>query len=563
MTSNEAGGADEGRHMPYLIPADGSADVFPRPRHSPDMESIDLRSAPRSGRSSVRSNATATTAPLSPRSARRLRELGPKMTEVTSQLTSATSEAGRVLAAGAKQMTRQGIKTLTQPMEISKFGWFDALTALISVIMFYFDVVSDVLVAFYMRNDPETQDWFLPTVLLIVMPLVVVNGFSLYWYWFDEHVCEPDGMCYRSPKATRQMWAFRVIAHLFLQATILRYLDLIYYGVKSVREGSLVGPHEQGEGPAHHHHHQYNHHNHKHNHHPAAACDQDKGDSGLKEATNGYNSIVGAAVEEAPRPRYRVLWVHAERDAANVDVLSSMVQDAPQLILQLYIMTNTVPAQALQGQISQTLIMQLLSVAASLVAMAWSVASFSKATRLAEASIGNLSPAGLLLLSLAHFCSIAPQVLCFALFSSKYLIEFLVIVSCHWVATSTLVLVQLICCPDPIRLSATFTHDMRKGPCSRVDDIAFSAAFGLILLYTFMDVGGRAPRIQGGVFHAFRLVEEACMLAFWYLATDGDMWYHWLPLVLVSVLCVLGGLFLLAYLACADPDRRSKRLLTI
>lgn len=51
---------------------------------------------------------------------------------------------------------------------------------------------------------------------------------------------------------------------------------------------------------------------------------------------------------------YHKLWIHAERDAANVDLLASLLQDAPQLILQLYIMAQTIPAQALQGEISQT-----------------------------------------------------------------------------------------------------------------------------------------------------------------------------------------------------------------
>ncbi|XP_069169154.1 XK-related protein 7 isoform X2 [Procambarus clarkii] len=462
------------------------------------------------------------------------------MEEMRVQLNNATNGAGKVLAAGAagaRQVTKQGIKTLTQPMEMSKFGWFDVLTALLSMGMFYFDVTSDVLVAYYMYNDEATHDWFLTTVLLLVIPLVVVNGFSLYWYWFDENVCESEGMCYKLPKSSPCLWAFRIIAHILLQSSILRSLDVIYYGIQSVRKGTLVPSRD-------HNHHQRN---------MMVNVDENKLGEGSREATNACSL----------RRPYRELWVHAERDAANVDVLSSLLQDAPQLILQLYIMTHTIPSQALEGEISQTLMMQLLSVGASLVAMALSVASFSKATRLAEPSIGNLSPAGLLLLSLSHFCSIAPQVLCFALFAGKYLIVFLVLVSCHWLATSILVLIQLLCCANPLRIGSIFTHDIRKGPCNRLDDIAFSAVFGMILLYTFVNVGGKAPKIQAGVYHFLRLVEEACMLAFWYLTTEGNLWYHWLPLVLVSLLCVLGIVFFSLYYFCANPDHRYKKQLAV
>lgn len=348
-------------------------------------------------------------------------------------------------------------------------------------------------------------------------------------------------MCRRSPKAKPGLWSFRIIAHLLLQASILRYIDLLYYGRKSLSTSTAL-PAEQSA-------------NHEDRRRRSNGQSQQYK---VNDPSNGYSSITPAPATRSGEPSYHKLWIHAERDAANVDLLASLVQDAPQLILQLYIMSRTLPEQALQGQISRTLIMQLLSVCASLVAMAWSVGSFSRATRLAEPSLGNLSPAGLVLLSLAHFCSIGPQVLCFALFSTKFLVIFMVVVSCHWLATSVFILFTLMCCPNPVRMKATFTHDLRHGPCHRLDDVFFSAAFGLILLYTFVDVGGTAPKIQGGVFHLLRLLEEACMIAFWYLATNGDMWYHWLPLVLVGSFFLLSLLFGSLYFFCAYPDRRRR-----
>ncbi|XP_063608644.1 XK-related protein 6-like [Penaeus indicus] len=495
---------------------------------SPSRRSSSSTKPPSGSRmGSISSDNTSPTLPMTPNTERRLRERS--LVEVRQQLTDATNVAGRALAAGAKK----GLQTLMQPMEPTEFGWFDALTALISVGMFYFDVVSDSLLAYSMYSDPSTQNWFLSTVLLLVIPLVVVNGFSVYWYWFDEKVCEPEGMCYKTPKVSPGVWAFRIISHILLQANVLRYMDLLYYGYKSRRKGQVCT--EVRAGPE----------------HPdkfSLAADRFKHKQGLANAqsTGGHN--------------YHKLWIHAERDAANVDLLASLLQDAPQLILQLYIMAQTIPAQALQGEISQTLMFQILSVAASLVAMSWSVSSFSRSTRLSEPTLGNLSPAGLLVLTLGHFCSIAPQVLCFALFSTKYMIIFVVVISCHWLAASFFVIVQVVCCSNPVRLGATFTHDVRKGPCSRVDDVAFSASFGLVLLYTFIDVGGSAPKIQGSVFHFLRLVEEACMITFWYLATDQDMWYHWVPLAMVPGFFVVGVLLVCIYYFCTHPDRRNRSL---
>ncbi|KAK7018781.1 hypothetical protein SK128_022339 [Halocaridina rubra] len=429
--------------------------------------------------------------------------------------------ASREIANGAKQ----GLKNFTQPMQMSKFGWFDILTALLSIGMFYFDIVSDLLVAYYMYNDEATQEWFLPTLLLILIPLVMVNGFSLYWYWFDERVCVHEGVCNRSPRINPALWTLRIIGHILLQAPILRYIDLLHYGRKSMKRKPI----ETCQNSEH------------------LECQQINGDG------------QGTSSPQHDDLKYYNLWIHAERDASNVDLLSALLQDAPQLILQLYIMARTIPDLFQDGQISDTLIFQMLSVCASLVAMAWSVGSFSKATRLAEPSLGNLSPAGLILLSLAHFCCIGPQVLCFALFSTAYLYIFMIIVSCHWLAMTLLVLFTLICCPSPVRVNATFTHDMRDGPCHRLDDIFFSAAFGLILLYTFVDVGGKGPKIQGVVFHTLRLAEEACMIAFWYLSTAGTMWYHWLPLVIVGLFFLLSLVFTSLYFFCAYPDTLNLR----
>ncbi|KAG7164703.1 XK-related protein 6-like 1 [Homarus americanus] len=466
----------------------------------PCLENMNLGTPPGSRRSNVTNKsggdtgmATPSTAPLSPLTARRLRELGPRVEEMTTQLATATSGAGKVLAAGVRNLTAQGTKTLMEPMEKSKFGWLDALMALFSIGLFYFDVVSDIFVAYYMYDDPETEVWFRSTVLFLVIPLLVVNAFSIYWYWFDEHVCESEEMCYMLPKASPCVWGIRIITHLLLQGTVLRFQTKCAEETERLTETGIVTDAVR------------------------------VAEAGIVRGRKSNSSINPAPTIEPLCNSYHSRWIHAERDAANVDVLSSMLQDAPQLILQLYIMTHTIPDQALQGHISQTLMMQILSVTASVVAMALSV-------------------------------------LCFALFASKYLIVFLALVSCHWLASSVFILIQLVCSPDPRLMGTTFSHDIKRGPCNRLDDIAFSAVFGLILLYTFMNVGGRAPKIQFGVYHFFRLVEEACMLAFWYLATDGDMWYHWLPLVLVSLSCVLGIIFFSLYYCCVNPDRDRRYL---
>ncbi|KAK7076196.1 hypothetical protein SK128_017046 [Halocaridina rubra] len=289
------------------------------------------------------------------------------------------------------------------------------MAGIISIGTFYFDLVSDSLVAYYMHDDPDSKYWFRVTLLLIILPMVLANGFSLYWYWFDERVCEPEGACFKHPKVSNYVWVLRVLAHILLQASPLRQLDILYYGTKSttetvlrealvdeVMEAALVTQPEDT---------------------PARPENKNRrGSRRLSFRPEGrYQNDASAPLTRpesacsrrtggmCARGGYVALWIHAERDAANVDLLLSLVQDAPLLILHLYIMAHTLPAQAEQGKLSQTIIMQMLSVSVSLLTLAWSVASFVRAIRLAEPTMSNLSLLDLFLLTLAHFCSIAGQ----------------------------------------------------------------------------------------------------------------------------------------------------------
>ncbi|KAK8733121.1 hypothetical protein OTU49_006770, partial [Cherax quadricarinatus] len=352
--------------------------------------------------------------------------LGPGAAQLAEQLCDATSEAGRLLT----QEVQEGINYLTQPEDTLEFGWLDALTGIISIITFYFDLVSDVLVAYYMRDDPASKNWFLAALLLLLLPMVVANGFSLYWYWFDERSCEPQ-YSPRHPRVPNYVWTFRVAAHLLLQAPVLRQVDIIYYGTKStaetalqealvdeVMEAALVSTPQD--------------HSDTHKDSPSRRSSTRLSRSSAATSKRPVSACSVRTGGVCARGGYLALWIHAERDASNVELLLALVQDAPLLILHLYIMAHTLPSQALQGHISDTLVMQMLSVTMSLLTLAWSVASFVRASRMTEPSLGNLSILDLLLITLSHFCSIAAQVMSFSLFASKLEVVFFIIVTLHW-----------------------------------------------------------------------------------------------------------------------------------
>ena len=59
------------------------------------------------------------------------------------------------------------------------------------------------------------------------------------------------------------------------------------------------------------------------------------------------------------RDIYKKLWLHAESDSAALDLLGTLLQDAPQMVLQLFIMTKTMPAMKPESQFTSTSIKNL------------------------------------------------------------------------------------------------------------------------------------------------------------------------------------------------------------
>ncbi|XP_068203104.1 uncharacterized protein [Palaemon carinicauda] len=476
--------------------------------------------------------------------------------ELAEQLCEVTSEAGRLITKELKE----GLDYLTKPENTLQFSWVDAVTCVISIGAFYFDLLSDCLVAYYMYDDPHAHTWFWATLALILLPLVLTNGFSLYWYWFDERACQPQGGCYRHPKVPWYVWLLRMLAHLTLQASVLRQIDIIYYGFKSVdetleREAIVdevmeaahimptevcLGEQEEEEGREHQREEEGKRKYLLGSSKLSLKLEKRSGSDPLSRRASSCSRKTGGVCS---RGGYLALWIHSERDAANVDLLLSLIQDAPLLILHLYILTKTLPDQAKAGELSSTIILQILAMSASLLTLAWSVASFVRAVRLTEPALSNLSLLDLLLLTLAHFCSISGQVMGFGLFASKLLIAFFVIISSHWLAMSLWILIQLMCFPRTTCTRAVFAHDQTRGPCRRLDDLIYCSTMGLIYLFTFVDVSGIAPRKQSILYHIFRLIEEAILLTFWFIWVDGTAWYHWLPLFLVPVFFGLTLLF--------------------
>jgi hypothetical protein len=80
------------------------------------------------------------------------------------------------------QIIDRGDVYLHKPPPLPEFNNWSIFGVLFSIFGSFFDHGSDIATAYVLWAEPDSIWWFSLTVVLIVVPTVTVNAFSLYWY---------------------------------------------------------------------------------------------------------------------------------------------------------------------------------------------------------------------------------------------------------------------------------------------------------------------------------------------------------------------------------------------
>lgn len=273
------------------------------------------------------------------------------------------------------------------------------------------------------------------------------------------------------PGFSKCWWVFRIIVHILLLGPVFRwvsfvangslgslnksrfwnrYIDLLYYGIKS-RKSRLQRVNIQGP-----------------------YCPWPKQQAELKKQVDYYN-----------------LLLHEERDISILELMHSFMQDAPQLILQLYILAKRPPESKsendyiITGKLhnlsnfqlwamnqffiaSATVLVQSFSSLTSLLSLAWSLTCYQRTLRYAMPDKPQMSVGGSATLFSWHTCQVAARVLALALFANAYKQEVFIVLGGHWALMTIWILAQVFWKtysdhPILIRLSRSFVY---SGPIS-------------------------------------------------------------------------------------------------
>ncbi|KAM9296947.1 XK-related protein 7 [Gastrophryne carolinensis] len=217
-------------------------------------------------------------------------------------------------------------------------------------------------------------------------------------------------------------------------------------------------------------------------------------------------------------------------DISMLRLLETFLKSAPQLVLQLCIMVQQGHAEPLQG----------LSASASLLSLAWMIASYQKVLRDSRDDKMPMSYKGAVVQILWHLFTIAARAMAFSLFASEFHLYFGIFIVTHWcVMTFWIIQGETDFC------------------MSRWEEIIYNMVLGIIYIFCWFNVREGRTRCRMTAYYIIVLAENVVLTALWYYNRQHSPLSDFYALIIVSsVLCsfALGVFFMLLYYSLLHPN---------
>ncbi|KAK5918818.1 hypothetical protein CgunFtcFv8_022766 [Champsocephalus gunnari] len=242
-----------------------------------------------------------------------------------------------------------------------------------------------------------------------------------------------------------------------------------------------------------------------------------------------YLGVRSRQSSETEHWRYYWRMVYEFADVSMLHLLATFLESAPQLVLQLCIIIQTHKLQAVQG----------MTAAASLVSLAWALASYQKALRDSRDDKKPISYLAVIIQFCWHFFTIAARVITFALFASVFQLYFGIFIVLHWCI-----------------MTFWIVHCETDFCISKWEEIVFDMVVGIIYIFSWFNVKEGRTRCRLFIYYLVILVENAALSALWYLYRSP----HTTDAFAVPALCVIfssfltGVVFMLMYYAFFHPN---------
>ncbi|XP_053389811.1 XK-related protein 6-like [Mercenaria mercenaria] len=256
------------------------------------------------------------------------------------------------------------------------FTCFDVLVGLSSIAFFYFDVVTDILLArdyFHQGNMLA----FALTAAFIIGPSLITCMLNFRWYLLDYQSQQLLVKNYGKENVQQTsmfLWLTRFALTLLMMGPVIRQIEYIYNGLKS--SSKYLPPKE--------------------------------------------------------KKRHYIVMRMEDVDACCIRMFECFLEAAPQLVLQIYILMlhRQQESWILEG-------IRAAAILSSWASLSWSMVAYQKALRFSHEDKENMTIPGMIFSFLWRACEIGPRVISLGLFAALFDYFVFIIVGLHWIAMSS------------------------------------------------------------------------------------------------------------------------------
>uniref|UniRef100_A0A8D0FH41 XK-related protein n=1 Tax=Strix occidentalis caurina TaxID=311401 RepID=A0A8D0FH41_STROC len=383
----------------------------------------------------------------------------------------------------------------------------DGCWVLCALLVCFADGASDLWLAahYYVRGQ---RWWFGLTLLFVLGPSLVVQLLSFRWFVYDFAASTKDGAGStkdraRGPRGCCRLcvWLLQGLIHLLQLGQVWRYGGTGGWGAQGVRMGLCQGLiHLLQLGQV------------------------------WRYLRTLYLGLQSRWQAEHRRRHFYWRMMFESADISMLRLLETFLKSAPQLVLQLSIMVQQNSIEPLQG----------LSASASLVSLAWMIASYQKVLRDSREDKMPMSYKGAVVQILWHLFTIAARAIAFALFASVFQLYFGIFIVTHWcIMTFWIIQGETDFC------------------MSKWEEIIYNMVVGIIYIFCWFNVKEGRSRYRMCIYYIITLSENAALTILWFLYYDRKTTSDFDALILVCVVSssfALGIFFMFIYYCLLHPN---------
>lgn len=237
--------------------------------------------------------------------------------------------------------------------------------------------------------------------------------------------------------------------------------------------------------------------------------------------------------DEAEKKKIYMKMIYEDADATMLRLFESFMESAPQLMLQVYIISRNYPFDDYEYW---TAIVQTMSISSSLLSISWSLVSYSKSLRISLANKIPMTYWSIGVMFAWEFFSISARMIALALFTSAFVRYVGFICLLHWA------------------LMFTWIYSMETNFCNtKLEELGFNAVLGVIFIFCYFNPIDTATRYRYLAFYLFMLVENTAFMALWYRDVTYEPWVKNLAVYTHYTCFLLGICIMLIYYRFFHP----------